>query len=507
VTAERDPSPGSDALTRDELRRRASAGVFIVGSLGFVNLVVGFCGNVVLARLLLPRDFGLVALGATLMVFANALSEGGLGAGLIRREAPPARHELRALLALQLTITTTLALIAALVALLFGRAGLVVAIMMLALPTSALELPGRLMLSRTLVYRRLAVVDICSVLSYYGWAVAAVVAGFGVWGLATAAVARALTGALVMLRVSGLGILWPSFAGIRALLPVVRFGIRFQAVPFTIVVRDQLLNVGTGALGGVATLGLWSFARRLLEVPLLVFQGLWRVSFPAMSQLLAARENPAPVIQRGVALSAIAAGFVLSVSAATAPELVPAVFGEHWREAAQAMPPACLGLLIGGPISVATVGYLYAAGDPVTVLRASACVALCWLCVGLGLLPFIGVAALGVGWLASSVCDAVVLGRGTFRLCGARMLPPLRVPLAVGAAAGAAGWAVTVAGPAGLLSAALGGLTAAALQLGGLTVFRRALLMETVRAVLRSASSAIGPMRHRPRPAVEPAQP
>jgi O-antigen/teichoic acid export membrane protein len=197
---------------------------------------------------------------------------------------------------------------------------------------------------------------------------------------------------------------------------------------------------------------------------------------------------------------------VLSVFAAAAPELVPALFGEHWRGAAAAIPPACLGLLVGGPVSVATVGYLYAAGDPLCVLRASMCVAVAWIVVGLGLLPVVGVSALGIGWLASSVCDATVLSRGTQRHSGARAIRPLLVPLAVGACAGAVGCAVTIAGPQHLLSAVLGALAAFAVQAGGLAVFCRELLVETGAAVARSVTSALGSSRSVAPPAPEPAR-
>ena len=56
-------------LTRSAARRRASAGIFYVFSTGSALLVLGFAGNLVLARLLSPRDFGLVALGVTVMTF------------------------------------------------------------------------------------------------------------------------------------------------------------------------------------------------------------------------------------------------------------------------------------------------------------------------------------------------------------------------------------------------------------------------------------------------------
>src|SRR5687768_8716026 len=117
-------------LSRDVLRRRVSSGAFFAGSWGAVSLVVAFCGNLALARMLQPRDFGIIAIGATLTMFGTALSDGGLGSGLIRREETPTRRELRTALGLQLLLTTTLAVGAASAASAFGTSGLVVALMM-----------------------------------------------------------------------------------------------------------------------------------------------------------------------------------------------------------------------------------------------------------------------------------------------------------------------------------------------------------------------------------------
>jgi O-antigen/teichoic acid export membrane protein len=72
-------------LPREELARRASAGVFIVATRGVAILLIGLGGWIVVARLLAPRDFGVVAIGMSFVLVTGMLSDGGLGAGLIRR--------------------------------------------------------------------------------------------------------------------------------------------------------------------------------------------------------------------------------------------------------------------------------------------------------------------------------------------------------------------------------------------------------------------------------------
>ncbi len=90
-----------------------------------------------------------------------------------------------------------------------------------------------------------------------------------------------------------------------------------------------------------------------------------------MSNLLARGEDLAPVILRTVRRSAIAATFVFPTFAAASPQLIPAVFGDPWRDAADIMPFICLSTFILGSIAVASTSYLFAAGRPGIIAWAS----------------------------------------------------------------------------------------------------------------------------------------
>jgi O-antigen/teichoic acid export membrane protein len=473
------PTPrNGDALPREELKRRASSGVFIVASRGLVILVMSFVGNVVVARLLTPHDYGLVAIGMSFVYFASVLSDGGLGAALIRRPEPPKRQELEALLGLQLAVTTVLAILVTAGAAPFGQAGWVVALMISSMPLAMLQFPGRILLERSLSYRPLAVVELSQVFVYHAWAIAFVVAGFGVWGLASATVAMRAAAAVAMAAVCPAGVVRPRL-GWRRIRPLLGFGVRFQAASATGLVQEQGLNAGIAAIAGVSTLGLWSLAKRVMDVPFLLFDALWRVSFPTMSQLVAADEDVAPLLERAVSMAAVASALILTGLAGSAPGFIPGVFGEQWREASTVIPIACLALTIGGSVSVATVGYLYAVGDAATVLRAHALRTLAAFSVTFPLLPVLGLQAAALGWLVSCLVDAVVLGRATVRRTQARLAGPLVAPLAAGVVSGAAGWVVSELGGADLRSGLVGGACSVVLFLLLLLCFRANLLRET----------------------------
>ena len=118
-----------------------------------------------------------------------------------------------------------------------------------------------------------------SSLAYYGWAIVTVWIGFGVWGLASAAIVRALAGSVLMAMASPLGRITPRLIR-NTLRSMLAFGLGFQAVGLAALARNQGVNLVVVAAGGEQLLGFWSLANRLLQVPFWLFQALWRVSYP-----------------------------------------------------------------------------------------------------------------------------------------------------------------------------------------------------------------------------------
>jgi O-antigen/teichoic acid export membrane protein len=263
-----------------------------------------------------------------------------------------------------------------------------------------------------------------------------------------------------------------------------------QAAAATWLVRDQGLNAAIAVIANVSTLGLWSLARRLMEVPSLLFESLWRVSFPAMSQLTPAKEDVAPLIERAVGMAAVGTGVILTGLAGSAPGLIPGLFGEQWRAASNVIPGACLGLGIGGSVSVATVGYLYAVGDASAVLRASIFQTIVLFGVTLPLLPLLGVSAIGLGWFISSTVEAVVLGRATLKWSRVRLVRPLLAPVGMGSLSAGVGWLVALLGGADLLSGVAGGVCSVLCFQAGLLLLCRERLYDTYRFVVGSMRAA-----------------
>ena len=483
-------STETDRLGATEVRQRAITGAVVDVMRGIGVRVVGLIGTLVLARLLTPHDFGIIAFGVTLLTFANFLADGGIGNGLIRRVDPPSRADLKALLAFQIALGTALALGIGVALFPFGELGKVTALMAISLPLTAVRAPGVILLERQLNYKPFALVEIVESSCYYGWAVVFVIYGWGVWGLASASIVRAVVGSAVLLFVLPPARLIPSpsWARIRSLLG---FGLRYQAVGVANFLRDNGTNAAIAVFAGFSALGVWAVAFRILQIPLLFLGSLWRVSFPGMSQLVAARENVGQTIERVVAVVAVASGLILAPLVAATPAWVPALLGDQWTDAVAVIPPASLHLMIMGPISVALIGYLWALGDASAVLRATLAGLPLMAVVMIPLLIVIGVPAVGFGWLASGVGEATVLILSARKHADFKIKPRLIPPTIFAVLAASMGWLVTTEVGTTVMGGLVGAVFAALVYLLALWIWHRSYLLDSVHLSVRGLRGAL----------------
>jgi O-antigen/teichoic acid export membrane protein len=463
-----------------DIRRRAVNGAALVVARGFLVRLLGFASYVVVARFVTPAEFGVFTFGAAIVTAGLFLSDAGMAAALVRQPEEPDHADLRAVQGLQLAVSGTFAALAMAAGAVIGGNGLVVATMTLSLPITTLRVPALTLMERHLDYRPLVAVEVAETLAYSVVVVAAVVAGAGVWGLAGAIVVRAAFGTLAMTRVGPVGFVAPSVDPPRV-RPILRYGAKFQALGAVGVVNEQVYNPAVAAIAGVGALGIWGMAYRIMQLPQLIFISLRRVSYPAMARLIGAADDLRATVERSARLAALGSGAVLVPLAGCCSALVPLVFGAQWADAAEILPGLCLGLMIGGPVSVAVAAYLLAADRAGIVLKSAILRVVAMLAVALSLLPLIGVVALGLGYVAAAVVEAVVLGRAARRELGVRLGRTLAPSCLSALVAGAAGMALAAA-----IGPNVGGLVAGAVVSFGLfAAAQRVLSHEAILDALR----------------------
>jgi O-antigen/teichoic acid export membrane protein len=481
-------APEQAPLPAQDVRRRATSGAGLLVVRGLAIRAVGFLGNIILARLLIPADFGAAAIGSAIIVFISLISDGGLGAALIRGDHSPPRIVFEQLLGLQLAIAGTLTIAAFALGPLFGRVGWAAAVMTSTSTIAVFGTASSIHLERNLMFRQLARIDVLNSVGYMMWAIPAAALGTGVWALVSANIVQVVLATALYLAVSPLRVLRPRF-GLGEIRPLLSFGARFQAINAVNLVRDQGLNVGVAAIAGVGTLGVWTMAYRFIQVPFLLFESLWRVTFPGMARLMEAGEDPRPAVERLLGTSSVATGAIMCTLVGSTPALIPAVFAHRWQGIVDVLPWACGGLLVGGPISVAVAGYLFAQGDASTVLRGAILHTSAALAVGLALLPVLGIAALGLSAFSSALVEGAVLGLRATRTHRIHIVRPLLIPTLVSIPAAGLGWWI-----AGKVDPVwLGAVAGAATGLGTFLILQivadRAALTRTAALVNRTVRS------------------
>jgi len=478
-----------DRLAAAELRDRAAGGAALLGARGALIYAFGTVANIALARLLDPRDFGIFALGMVIVVAGTLLAEGGFGGALIKRREAPRPSELEAVAALQLGATTLFAAILAVAAVPLGTEAELIAVMALSLPITILRAPSMVVLERRLEYRVIATADLVEAGVFYTAAIVAVSAGLGVWGLALAVVLRAAAGAATLLLAGPVGLVRPRWSW-REVRPLLGFGVKLQAGSLVGVAREQLLNVGVGAVAGLGTLGVWALAWRVMQVPALIFLTVGRVGFPAMSRLLGADADPRPVLERQVAaVNAIIAVTVVAL-AGFAPAL-PAIIGDEWHDVPAVLLWSAVSAILASGVVVSAAGFLLAAGLPGLIVIATAVSGVVWLGVALPLVDSLGAPAVAIGWVVSGIVNAILLWRPVAARTGARIVARTALPTAFALAAVATGWLVAHVPGEPLVGGVIGPVAAELVLFAGLLTFRRETLRE-VAALVRQGLSGFG---------------
>jgi O-antigen/teichoic acid export membrane protein len=341
------------------LRATAISGAKWTTASSVAVATVQFVQLTVVARLLSPGDFGMMAMVMAVIGFAQIFTDVGIGSAIIQRpENSPA--ELSSLFWLNVLAGTAVFVltIAAtpLVVLFFDEPRLASL-----LPTVAVVFviasfgqQFQLLLQKELEFRKLALIELLSAVGGAVVAISGALAGLGVYalvfgqlGMASLATAAAVTIGWRRWRPRA----WFRAADTR---PYLRFGL-FQlgnrGVNFLLARVDQIV---IGALLGASALGLYNLAWNLAIMPATRINPiLTRVAFPVFAKVQQQNER----LKRGylmlVWLLATTNGPILVGGAAVADALVPVIFGAQWTAMVpifQVLAVVGLSRSIGNPI-------------------------------------------------------------------------------------------------------------------------------------------------------------
>jgi len=335
---------------------------------------VGFVGEVSLARLLAPRDFGVYAIASFITVTLAGVMDVGLAAALIQRKTEASDEEYQTLFTLQILGISILVLLVFLLApWVFPLLNLDVGIRWTALALllypwiSSIGTASAVKLERELRYSVFAKIDVMRGISYVTIAVGLAYWGAKSWSFVIAIIVSALFKAGVAFREAP----WPVRFRLKlsGMGQTLRFGVIFQLSTLTSLFRDHIGVVLGGPLFGPQSVGYLNWSKNLTYYTSQIFtQVVSRVAFPPISRV---QDNPEAVGQMTQTLFKYVNLFTfpaIFTFASLIPEFVSVVFTDKWRPAIPAFYFYSLRMM-GSNVTTLYINVFYALGRLKTALR------------------------------------------------------------------------------------------------------------------------------------------
>ncbi|TIX15825.1 MAG: lipopolysaccharide biosynthesis protein [Mesorhizobium sp.] len=311
-------------------------GLVTAGSQGF-KMVIQFISVIILARLLVPEDFGLVASVGPIVAFVGLLQNLGLQQALVQRKDISDRQLnqvfwVSALVGLGSSVVV--AALAPAIAAFYGDQRMLGITLASALPLllgSIAAVPLALM-NRHLQFGQLALNDVVTAAAGLLAAAIAAWAGMGYWSL----VLGPAVAAVVALAAAWLVVRWtPSRPDLKVDGDILSFGANLTGFNLVNFFSRNLDNILIGKYSGAIELGYYDRAYKLLLFPLQnITQPLTRVMVPLLSRI---HEDKARFRDLYVRTNWMLAAVTMPGIAAltlTSDQVVALLFGPRWTAVA-----------------------------------------------------------------------------------------------------------------------------------------------------------------------------
>lgn len=324
------PQSGSDHVFAGAVRGVVWAAISFAGS----KLLV-FLSTLILARLLLPADFGQVAFALLVISYLDTVGDLGVGEALIYQQKESAAAA---------NISFVIGLLTGL--LWFGLIQLLAPIaadflhdpavtgilraMGWVFPITALGNTHDALLRREMAFKHRLIPEFARALLKGALSVVLALQGWGVWSLVWGQIIGAAAATIALWLVvpwrPGCSFSW------RLARPMIAFGGQIVSVNIVAAVAHHADYLIVGRMLGTTALGFYGLAYRVPE--LFITMIVWvvgKVAFPAYAKL----QNDPPALQRAflstlryLSLFTVPAGAGLAV---LAPTIVATFYGENWK--------------------------------------------------------------------------------------------------------------------------------------------------------------------------------
>jgi PST family polysaccharide transporter len=334
------PSPeaalATDHLIEDIGRRSRRGGTILLAAQG-LRVLGQLATLVVLARLLPPSAFGLLAMVAALGVILDLVKDFGLSAATIQKQGIT-HAQVSALFwinaAFGVLLCVALMLAAPALAHFYGQPELKAVAEWLALGfvLSGFTVQHWALLRRQMRFTAIAALETAADLASFAAAIALALAGAGYWAL----VAQRLVAPALLAAGSWMVCRWrPAVPAAAEGLPeLLRFGGSVTASGFATVLARSVDQILIGWLWGPAVLGLYERATRLVLLPVNTINApVYAAGMPALSRLVDQPDRYRSMFRQIMQKLALLTMPAFAMAAVLAEWLVQILLGPAWAQA------------------------------------------------------------------------------------------------------------------------------------------------------------------------------
>lgn len=343
------------------LTSRTLKGISWSGISRFARLGLRFIISAILARLLLPRDFGLLGMVVVFSGIIGMFSQLGLGAAIIQRKDIAEEH-LSSVFWLNvltgLILTLLMLVFAPGIAYFYDEKKLIPITMVLGTRffISSFGIVQRTLFQKQLEFKKLSVIEIVSMGFAGGIAILLAYRDMGVWSLVIQSIILSTITVVLLWSLSE----WrPRFLfqwnRVKELLG---FSLNLQGAQLINYFNRNLDNLLIGKFLGSSALGYYDRAYQLMLLPLSNISGvLSRVLFPALSAIQDDLRRVRQVYMQATRYISVVTFPLMLGLLVVAPEFIRVVFGAKWERSIFLLQVLCIiGMLQS---VVTTVAWIY----------------------------------------------------------------------------------------------------------------------------------------------------
>ena len=331
-----------------------------------------FVIGIIIARILMPSDYGIIGMLGIFMAIAATFMDSGFSSALIQKKGKKPQDYSTAFyfnLAVSALFYAILYICAPAIARFYEQPLLtdVLRVYALTLIVNALSTVQTARLSIELNFRLQAAASVASTLLSGVLGIWMAYSGFGVWALVYQSIASSSVKAVVLWLMSG----WkPSMSfSVESFKGLFSYGSRILASNIINTVYDNIYTIIIGKIFTPAQVGYYNRANQFAQAPSSTISGtVLKVNFPVLAKLQDDDEALLKAYRQFLRMAIYILYPFLFGLAVVAEPLIAVILGEKWLPAVPYLRILCLGFLFA-PLTDINLNLLYVKGRTDLVLK------------------------------------------------------------------------------------------------------------------------------------------